>query len=627
MKRTILFTWLLAVFINPDLFSQSKVANRTSFYDAESWVVFEDYAEALKIYQDLLKNSPENYNYKYRIGQCYLSLPGEKQKSIPYLEEASKHINPKYKENNFNETGAPYDVLYYLANAYRINNQFDKATETYKLFKKNLDTDLYDSTLVDFQIQTCKNAQELMKVPIFIKLTNVGKNINEPKSEFNPVISEKEDLLVFSRKEAFYDAIFYSVKINGSWSAPLNMNEILKVDRDYFPTSLSKDGKELYLYSSTDYDGIIYTTRFDNGVWSPLVKLNDNINTKYWESHATISHDNKKLYFTSNRKGTIGGLDIYVSVRDISGDWGPATNLGPVINTPYNEESPFLSGDDKTLFFSSRGHFNIGGYDVFNSTLQPNGQWSAPLNLGYPMNTPDDEIFFNPLKEGYEGYMAREKSGGFGGLDLYKIEIFTNNHPRKFIVKGMAKFSDLLANNNDRVKVSAMNVKNPDQTIIVYTDPKTGEYEFELPQGNYKIVYEGQEAQSFSRDIELSLTQQSDIILLPATVLLMNVKPVVQEEVKPAPVEEAAPVVIPLIAAKKKEKPPVAETKIEPVPPAAPVIAKPDTITKTVEPVAVPAGKEKGRSVCLFWILPGVLLFIFFILFRRRRKKKNEVEE
>ena len=188
------------------------------------------------------------------------------------------------------------------------------------------------------------------------------------------------------------------------------MNEILKVDQDLFPTSISKDGKTLYLYSSADYDGIIYTSKFENGTWSPLVKLNDNINTKYWESHATISHDDKKLYFTSNRKGTYGGLDIYVSKRDSTGDWGPAVNLGPVINTPYNEESPFLTSDDKTLFFSSRGHFNMGGYDIFYSTLLDNGEWSVPLNVGYPLNTTDDDVFFNPKNEGYEGYIAKDSS-------------------------------------------------------------------------------------------------------------------------------------------------------------------------------------------------------------------------
>ena len=166
--------------------------------------------------------------------------------------------------------------------------------------------------------------------------------------------------------------------------------------------------KTLYLYSSADYDGIIYTSRFENGILVTIVKLNENINTKYWESHATISHDNKKLYFTSNRKGTLEVLIFMFQKETVPGDWGPAVNLGPVINTPYNEESPFLSKDDKTLFFSSRGHFNMGGYDIFYSTLLENGEWSVPLNVGYPLNSTDDDVFFKPLNEGYEGYMAKE---------------------------------------------------------------------------------------------------------------------------------------------------------------------------------------------------------------------------
>lgn len=645
MKKVFLTALFVSALMVPDLFPQSKLATRNSFFDAESWLVFEDYAEALRIYQELQKKMPDNYNIKYRIGQCYLNIPGEKSKSISFLEEASRHINPKYREGNFNETGAPTDVLYYLANAYRIDNQLDKAVETYKVFRKNLNPKIYDSTLVDFQIQTCLNAKELMKVPVYIREKNLGRNINDSKSEFNPVVSDKEELLVFSKSEAFYDAILYSVKRNGEWSAPMNMNEILRVDRDYFPTSLSKDGKDLYLYSSTDYDGIIYTTRFENGKWSPLVKLNDNINTKYWESHATISHDNKKLYFTSNRKGSYGeSLDIYVSSRDSTGDWGPARNLGPVINTIYNEESPFLSDDDKTLFFSSRGHFNIGGYDIFNSTLQPNGEWSVPLNIGYPMNTTDDETFFNPMKEGFEGYIARERTGGAGALDIYRVEIFNSAHPRRFYVKGMAKLSDLLANNRDSIKVSAMNIKDPDQTVIVYTDPSTGEYEFELPQGSYLITYEANSAEKFSRNLELSLTHPADSLQLPETVMLMiaPVQTIIAEAEPEMPAlikEPEKPV--PAMIARKREKPvlpagqaaksdaskkPAAETKAAaaPVPQPAPS----DTISVPEKPSApaVDTGKtgRKGIKGLFYWVFPGALLFIFIILFWRRRKKKEE---
>lgn len=519
MKKLVLFSWLIATFINADLFSQSKLEIKNNFYDAESWILFEDYKEALPLYQQLLRIYPDNSNFKYRIGQCYINTPGEKEKAVSFLEDAVKNINPKYKEGKFRESGAPYDALYYLANAYRINNQLDKALETYKLFKKNLNSEVYDSTIVNLQIQSCLNAKELMSMPLFIKEKNLGSNINSINSDFNPVISDNEDVIVFSRNEAFYDAILYSTKVNGQWKGPLNMNEILKVDKDLFPTSISSDGKTLYLYSSADYDGIIYTSQFENGLWSPLVKLNDNINTKYWESHATISHDNKKLYFTSNRKGTLGGLDIYVSNRDSTSEWGPAVNLGPVINTPYNEESPFLSQDDKTLFFSSRGHFNMGGYDIFYSTLLSNGEWSVPLNVGYPLNSTDDDVFFKPLNEGYEGYYAKESSKGFGKQDIYRIEIYSNDHPRKFFVRGMVKVADLIGNVNDSVKISAMNINNPDQTLIVYSNPNTDEYEFQVPQGNYQITFEAEGGQKIVRNVYLPLTNPSDSFVLPGTIL------------------------------------------------------------------------------------------------------------
>jgi WD40-like Beta Propeller Repeat. len=519
MKRLIILTWLLAALINSDLFSQSKEDSRNNFYDAESWILFEAYQDALPLYLQLLKSYPDNSNFKYRIGQCYINIPGEKAKAVNYLEDAVKNIDPKYKEGKFNETGAPYDALYYLANAYRINNQIDKALKAYELFRKNLNPEVYDSTIVNLQIQSCWNAKDLMRMPLYIKEKNLGNIINGPNNDFNPVVSDKEDLLVFSRSQPFYDALLFSTKVNGAWTEPKNMNEMLKVDRDLFPTSISKDGKDLYLYSSADYDGIIYTSRFENGVWSPIVKLNENINTKYWESHATISHDNKKLYFTSNRKGTYGGLDIYVSNRDSSGDWGPAVNLGPVINTPYNEESPFLSADDKTLFFSSRGHFNMGGYDIFYSTLLDNGEWSVPLNVGYPLNTTDDDVFFKTLNQGYEGYTSKELPGGFGKEDIYRIEIFSNDHPRKFFVRGMVKVADLINNMNDSVKISAMNIKNPNQTLIVYSNPKTGEYEFQLPQGDYQITYEADGGEKVVRKIDLPLLNPSDSFVVPGTIL------------------------------------------------------------------------------------------------------------
>lgn len=519
MKRIILVSLTLALFCINDLYPQARIENRNKFYEAESWILFEAYKDALPNYLELIKSYPSNANFKYRIGQCYINTPGEKDKAVGYLEDAVKNINPEYKEGNFKEKGAPYDALYYLANAYRINNQLDQALETYRLFQKNLNSDIYDTAVVNLQIQSCLNAKELMSKPLFIRVNNLGTLINESNSEFNPVVSDNEDILVYAKTEAFYDAILYSTKINGQWSGPLNMNELLTVDRDLFPTSLSSDGKTLYLYSSLDYDGIIYTSTFNNGTWGPIVKLNDNINTKYWESHATVSHDNKKLYFTSNRKGSLGGLDIYVAKRDSSGDWGAPENLGPVINTVYNEESPFLSKDDKTLFFSSRGHFNMGGYDVFYSSKLENEEWSVPLNAGYPINSTDDDVFFKPVGDGYEGYYAIDRPQGFGKEDIYRIEIFSDQHPRKFTVRGFARVADLMSNRNDSVKISAMKITDPNQVLAVYSDPKTGEFQFELPHGNYKITFEADGGGKITKDLNLPLDSESDSMLLGGTIL------------------------------------------------------------------------------------------------------------
>jgi hypothetical protein len=515
MKRSILFVCFLVAFTCTDLFSQSRAEMKNSFYDAESWILFEAYKDALPIYLDLLNAYPDNANFKYRIGQCFINLPGEKDKSVSYLEDAAKKINPKYREGKFKEAGAPYDVLYYLANAYRINNQIDKAIDTYKQFKKNMDIRVYDTNVVDLQIQSCLNAKELMGRPILIKRTILGDVINEGNSEFNPVMSDDENMIVFSRSEAFYDALLYSVKTNGIWSDPQNMNEILKVDRDLFPTSLSSDGKTLYLYSSADYDGIIYTSTFENGTWTPMVKLNENINTKYWESHATVSHDNKKLYFTSNRKGTYGGLDIYVSKRDSTGDWGPAENLGPVINSPYNEETPFLSRDDKTLFFSSRGHYNMGGYDIFSSRLLDNGEWSEPKNVGYPLNSTDDDIFFKPTVEDYKGYYAMDTPDGHGKEDIYLIEIISDENPRKFIISGTASVADLLSNFEDSIRISILDTKKPGQTMVEYTDPKTREYDFRLPQGEYQLDFVGYGGEKVTRNLSLPISYTADTFRFP----------------------------------------------------------------------------------------------------------------
>jgi len=516
--RLLFITLLLTPLITT---AQNQREVRDMFFEAESWMLFEEYNDALSLYINLLNLHPENYNYKYRIGICYLNIPGEKEKALPYLKDAVTHINLKYKEGRFSEKEAPYDALFYLGTAYRISNQLDKAIETYRSFYQGMDFKVYDSTIVKQHIEACQNAKILMRTPMYLKLENQGEYINEQRSDVSPVVSADENIIVFTRELPFYEGIFYSIKSDDSWSPAIQIQPELLID-DGYTSSLSQDGSELYIYRDDGYDGNIYVSNFSNGRWSPAVKLNENINTKYWESHACVSSDGTKLYFTSNRKGTYGGLDIYVSEKDSLGDWGPAVNLGPVINTPFNEETPFLDSTGKVLFFSSRGHFNMGGHDIFYSTKLDNNKWSTPVNMGYPLNTTDDDLFYSPVGEGYLAYLSKFDPDGYGMEDIYRVEVFSDAKPREFLLRGIVRLKDLLGQYVDSVKVSALLKPELDTLVAVYSNPHTGKYEIKVPHGDIRLVYESEGSKKIEKDIKVAITHPGDSIILPSEELFKS---------------------------------------------------------------------------------------------------------
>jgi hypothetical protein len=481
---------ILVLLFSYQLKAQDQITKET-FVEAESYFLFEEYNEALPGYLKLLKASPNNDNLNYKIGVCYLNNPYEKQKSIEYLLKASKNINQNYKENNIKETMAPYEVLFYLGNAYRINNQLEEALKIYEKFKHNLDTKVYDIDLVDEQIKACKYAMLKEKEPLDVVFKNLGDNINTRFPDINAVVTPDENTMVYVQQQQLQDFIFYVEKVNGVWQNPRNLAEELGLDIDtkVYPTSISSDGKELFLYGNDSYLGTIYSSNLVDGRWTKLKKLNDNINTKYWESHASISYDGQTLYFTSNRKGGYGGLDIYKSARDSKGEWGPAVNLGPVINSKYNEESPFISEDGKTLYFSSYGHNSMGGYDVFYSNLLDDGNWSVPVNAGYPINSPDDDVFFLPVKNGNFAYFSRyiEKEG-YGKMDIYRVEIFSDLHPRKFQIKGLVALKGIADAGYKDGMVTVFDRNNRDTIQRININEK-GEYALNLKSGDYDLFF------------------------------------------------------------------------------------------------------------------------------------------
>ncbi len=404
---------------------QSEIALKEYFLDAEFFLAQEFYKDALNDFIQVYRRGYEdNANVNYKIGICYLNIPGQKDKSIDYLVKASESASAKYKESNLNEKYAPIDVFLYLGNAYRVNNNLDEAIASYNKFKELLlkkDPDL--TRYADQQIEACNLASEFMSNPKEVIFENLSEFINTSTSQYKAVVSGDGLTMAYMHSLPFYDAVYVSKKVEGSWSKPENITPQILSDGDQFVTCISHNGMVLYFTKEDEFNSDIYRSEFIDGRWSPSQAIGSNVNTKYWESHAAISDDGNSLYFTSNRKGTLGGMDIFVSTIMEDGTWGPARNLGEGINTELNEDTPFLAPDGKTLYFSSQGFASMGGYDVFQTKLQENGQWSIPENLGYPLNTTDDDLFYNPSWERCVGHMARIMEGNYGGMDIYQITL------------------------------------------------------------------------------------------------------------------------------------------------------------------------------------------------------------
>jgi tetratricopeptide (TPR) repeat protein len=425
MLMSKIFGCLILTIISSNLvFSQGNKDLQEKFLEAEYFLMNEDYPDALNLYLQLYEKLPDNANLAHSIGICYLNIQGKKNLSIDFLETASKNMSAKHKEGTLNQVTATYEALYDLAKAYRINFMFDKAKEAYQKYAGTLlPDDKENMEFIKHEMEVCDNAKSIISKPVAFTEENAGEVINDENSNFNPVISADGKSFAWMISLKFYDAAMFSRLVNGKWTAPVNITPELQSDGDFYISALSADGKTLLLSKNDDYNSDIYSSTFDGKTWSKTIMLNKNINTKYWESQGSISEDGNKLIFSSDRPGGFGGLDLYMSVRN-SGDWGPAANLGPEINTPFNEDRPFLINGGKTLFFSSQGHENIGGYDIFRSDIQSNQLWSNPQNIGYPINTPDDNQFYNPAGNGNSGYYSIYKeSGGFGKEDIYKISL------------------------------------------------------------------------------------------------------------------------------------------------------------------------------------------------------------
>jgi hypothetical protein len=383
-----------------------------------------------------------------------------------------------------------------------INNDFDKALSTLETFKKlAMETTakggMKNPEFIDQQIQACKNAIELRKDPVIFTKKIPGNDFSQGAINENAAVSFDGTTLVYTERRGIVNAIFCSRKEKGKWLTPVDITSELGGGDDCSTCSLNSDGTILFLYKTDNYDGVIYTSTYNNGAWTPVSKLNKNINSKYYESHAALSADGKKLYFTSNRDGGLGNLDIYVSEKDVSGDWGPAVNLGSEINTPYNEDTPFITENDTILYFCSEGHNSMGGFDIFKS-LRKGSSWETPSNIGYPINSPDDDKFFQPWNNDRNAYYTMT-------TDYKKREIFyltlSGEGADKFSeITGKLSLSDTIISFDKNFKIHLLDPLTGDTVDVSYPNKFTGIYSFYVLPGKYRLIYTG--AGYFSQSVD-----------------------------------------------------------------------------------------------------------------------------
>lgn len=398
-----------------------------------------------KIATRLLELNPESANYNYRKGFILLEMHTEFEKAIKYLNKATGLIDKNFDMYSSREQAAPPDVFYHLGRAYHLNEQYDMAVVNYNLF---LEKTTKQSELIpeaQLRILQCGVAQNQTAKPTNVSIKNMGDKVNTVYGDYSSQVSlDGKSLHITSRREwengesnAYRDPMFnnytediYLLKAdaNNNWIDPIKL-DLSKPQINEASVSISLDERKIYLYKDSSGLGDIFITEYSDDQFNGAapVKIN-NVNTNSWETHLVVSPDGKLLYFVSDRPGGKGRRDIYYMEKK-AGKWSDPKNL-EVINTEYDEESPFVGLDNNVLYFSSNNGNSMGGFDVFMTVRDASGNWSPPVNLGYPVNSPGDDVFFTTTADGKKSYVSSLRKGGFGEKDVYEIiypQVITKN--------------------------------------------------------------------------------------------------------------------------------------------------------------------------------------------------------
>jgi tetratricopeptide (TPR) repeat protein len=451
--------------------------------------------QAAEIWSELLTTDPENGNLSYKLGYAYFHSYNQKAKALPHLEKASQ-VRSAGSNGSFNTTGydpfdakernAPVEVDYYLGRAYHLNSQFDKADQLYQKFLDEVDEKHALRPAAKRGMEQTANARTLRASPVDYSVSNAGPVINKELPDFSPVLSVDGNALFYTSRRIRpdssnrgiidpiaglpYENIYVSYKDReGNWQAPELLN-INPVEGGHLATAnVAADGQTLFIYRADGGDGNLYESKLVGELWSEPVLMGSDINTKAWETHGALSADGNTFYFISDRKGGFGGRDAYRVVRLPDGTWSKAQNLGNEVNTAYDEDGVFIHPNGRTLYFSSQGHNSMGGFDIFYTEQQDDGRWSLPQNLGYPLNTVDDDVFFITTADGRRGYFSSDQIGGYGEKDIYFVDL-----PSELESEGLTVLKGFI--------IPPPGESLPPSTILYVTDKSTGEVKTYKPR-------------------------------------------------------------------------------------------------------------------------------------------------
>jgi hypothetical protein len=556
---------ILLLTLSVNIFSQTtntKKWRKTEKDTMASAVLMYDdanYLLALPLFENLYNAHPKEEFLKYCYGKCALYRSDKH-------EIASKLLGEVYEKNKKVE-----NIEYDFARANHFNYKFDEALvllDKY-LSKKGLSPEFKNNA--NQLKQYCINGKELYANPKSAKITNFGNGINTKNDEYVPVISADESIMIYTYrgpesigglqnefKEAdkygsYFEDVFQAVQIDGQWTKPSPIKNVNTNSHDG-AIALSADGFYLFVYrDSGDDHGDIYMSNSLSGEWSFPQKLRGEVNSYSWEGSCSMTANGKYLYFSSERGGGFGGKDIYRATLLPDSTWGNVVNLGDSINTALDDDAPFIHPDGITLFYSSKGKNSMGGYDIFQSRLNwKDSTFGKPINLGYPINTTDDDIYYVLSANGDRGYYASGKSGGEGLKDIYTVYPgYVGKKPSIYIVKGKIMAEGMPVAASVLVEIVDQNNKKLGEYV---SSSSTGNYLVSLPSGGmFKLTYkyknypyktldintttlEGYDEKLFDINFNLADTLKPVAVVAPAkdtvVAVVAPVKPVKEPVVK-----------------------------------------------------------------------------------------------